>query len=74
MITNGGQRYAETLTRIMGVDMAVIAQDYDRAIKGAYPGHITARGWGEVDKFWIGLRAAFPSARIFHRRASDGAR
>ena len=70
-----GQRYADTLTRIMGADMAVIAQDYDRAIKGAYPGQITARGWGEVDKFWMGLRAAFPSAEftIAHQMGRDDA-
>ena len=57
-----GQRYADVLTRIMSADLAVIPTAYDRAIKGEYPGMTTARGWGEVDQFWIGLRAAFPSA------------
>ncbi len=68
-----GQRYAETLNRIMKTDLAVIPEAYDRAIKGEYPGLITARGWGEVDKFWIGLRAAFPTAsfNIAHQIGRD---
>lgn len=57
-----GERYANVLNRIMAADLAVIPDAYDRAIKGEYPGMVTARGWGEVDKFWIGLKAAFPNA------------
>lgn len=68
-----GQRYAETLTRIMNTDLAVIPEAYDRAIRGEYPGHVSARGWCEVDRFWIGLRAAFPTAefRINHQIGRD---
>lgn len=57
-----GAEYADYLTRIMNADLAVITKNYDRAIHGEYPGQTTARGWAEVDRFWIGLRSAFPSA------------
>ncbi len=68
-----GQRYADVLNRIMSADLAVIPEVYDRAIKGEYPGMTTARGWGEVDQFWIGLRAAFPNAtfKIEHQIGRD---
>lgn len=59
-----GRRYASVLTRIMNADMAVIPEFYDRAIKGEYPGSVSARGWAQVDKFWIGLKASFPTAEF----------
>ena len=59
-----GQRYADILTRIMNADLTVIPAAYDRAAIGAYPGGVTALSWGEIDQFWIGLRAALPSARF----------
>ncbi len=59
-----GRRYAETLTRIMGADMAVIGAEYDRAVQSDYPGGATGHGRGPVDRFWMQLRAAFPSARF----------
>ncbi len=46
-----GARYAEILQRIMAADLAVIPEQYDRAVRGAYAGDLAARGWGEVDKF-----------------------
>ena len=57
-----GARYAEILTRIMNADMAVIPDAYDRAVVAEYPGGGTGLSHGGVDRFWIGLRAAFPSA------------
>jgi predicted ester cyclase len=59
-----GQRYAALLSRIMGADMAAIPKEYDRAAQVELPGGVTGYGWGDVDRFWMGLRAAFPSARF----------
>jgi hypothetical protein len=57
-----GAAYADLLTRIMGADMAAIPAEYDRAAQLDLPGHVTAHGWSAADRFWMGLRAAFPSA------------
>ncbi len=59
-----GRRYADILTRIMGADIATIPRDYDRAAQIEMPGGRTGHGWPELDKFWLGLRAAFPSAKF----------
>ena len=68
-----GARYADILTRIMGADMATIAKDYDRAVQLELPGGLTGHGTGDADQFWMGLRAAFPSAnfKIHHRIGAD---
>jgi len=57
-----GQRYADLLTRIMNADMAVIPEVYDRAARLEYAGGVMGYGHGDADKFWMGLRSAFPSA------------
>lgn len=57
-----GQRHADILTRIMGADFAAITQTYDRAAQLEYVGGITAHGPAAADRFWMGLRAAFPDA------------
>jgi predicted ester cyclase len=57
-----GQRLADLLTRIMGADMAAISQVYDRAAQLEYPGGVTGHSHGDADRFWMGLRAAFPDA------------
>lgn len=64
-----GAEYADHLTRIMNTDLAVIRQKYDRAVHAEYPGLTCARGWADVDRFWIALRSSFPSAqfRIDHQ-------
>jgi len=59
-----GGRLADLLTRIMGADMAAIPEIYDRACHLEYPGGVTAHGPAEADKFWMGLRAAFPKAEF----------
>lgn len=59
-----GEQYADILTRIMGADLAVIEQQYDRAVQLEYPGGLSAHGRGAADYFWMGLRAAFPSAEF----------
>jgi hypothetical protein len=68
-----GERYADTLTRIMGADFAHIHAQYDRAVVGEYAGAQTAIGRDAVTAFWVGLRASFPSATfaIHHRIGMD---
>ena len=57
-----GARYADLLTRIMGADMRAIPQVYDRAVQLEIPGGQTVQSFSGADRFWMGLRAAFPSA------------
>ncbi|WP_306119249.1 MULTISPECIES: ester cyclase [unclassified Roseitalea] len=57
-----GGKLADILTRIMAADMSVIPNEYDRACHLGYAGGITDHGVGPADRFWMGLRAAFPSA------------
>lgn len=59
-----GKRYADILTRLMSAEMSVVAELYDRACHLELPGGVTAHGHGPADEFWMGLRAAFPSARF----------
>ena len=57
-----GAKYSDILNRIMGADLGVIPAEYDRAVTGFYPGGKELISTDGVDGFWIGLRAAFPSA------------
>ena len=57
-------RYADTLTRIMSADLAVIGKVYDRACRLELPGGITGHGRADADQFWMSLRAAFPNAKF----------
>ncbi len=68
-----GDALADILTQMMQGGFSVIPQRYDRACALAYPGHVMGHGWAEADRFWLGLRAAFPSAefRIDHRIGQD---
>ena len=59
-----GQRYADVLNRIMKGDLAVIQKEYDRGCHLEYPGGVTAHSHDAADRFWIGLRASFPSAQF----------
>jgi predicted ester cyclase len=59
-----GDSYAGLLTAIMAADMAVVPRAYDRAVHLELPGGLTGHGWQAADRFWIGLRAAFPSAEF----------
>ncbi len=59
-----GAHYADVLTRMMGADMAAVPEAYDRAVQSEYPGGETGHGWDPVDRFWMGLRASFPSAEF----------
>jgi hypothetical protein len=68
-----GQRYADSLTRIMNADFNHIREAYDRAMIGDYAGAQTLTGAQECTKFWVGLRSSFPSATftIHHRIGMD---
>lgn len=57
-----GQNLADILCRIMEADIAVIHECYDRACTLHQPGGVTARSYAGAEKFWVGLRASFPSA------------
>lgn len=57
-----GQRYRSILTAVMGADLAVIPREYDRAVHLELPSGVTGHSHGAADQFWLGLRAAFPSA------------
>jgi hypothetical protein len=46
----------------MAADMGVIARRYDRAANLHYPGGQSGLGRADADRFWMGLRAAFPDA------------
>ncbi|ASP34682.1 ester cyclase [Labrenzia sp. VG12] len=68
-----GAKYADILTRVMGADMAAIEAEYDRACQLAYPGGVNGYSFGDADRFWMGLRASFPSAafKIEHQIGRD---
>lgn len=57
-----GPDLAGFLERIMAGELSVIAGHWDRAVQCAYPGHSHGSGRAFADAFWLGLRAAFPSA------------
>lgn len=69
-----GQRYADTLTRIMEKDFTHIHASYDRAVIGEYAGALSTLGVGGATAFWLGLRSSFPSATfsIHHQIGMEG--
>lgn len=60
---------ADILKRIMSGELGVVAEQFDRSVETGYPGGETSIGQLGVERFWLGLRSAFPSAgfRIEHR-------
>ncbi|MFV1494605.1 ester cyclase [Phaeobacter sp. JH18-32] len=70
-----GSRHADILTRIMNADITVIKAEYDRAVQAEFAGGVTGHGWDPVERFWMGLRASFPSAtfEIHHQIGRDDA-
>ncbi|MEH6835545.1 MULTISPECIES: ester cyclase [Falsihalocynthiibacter] len=57
-----GERYAATINALMAGELDAIPRHYDRACALHYPSGQNGQGWAEADAFWIGLRAAFPTA------------
>ncbi|MEO1676599.1 MAG: ester cyclase [Pseudomonadota bacterium] len=64
-----GMRLEDILTALFDAAFSIIPASYDPAAELNYPGHQLGHGHFEVDRFWMGLRAAFPSARaeVHHR-------
>jgi hypothetical protein len=59
-----GHTLGDMLSRIMAAEVSVIARHYDRAAELAYPGGETGSGHLAAERFWLALRASFPSARF----------
>ena len=59
-----GQKYTDIIRRIMGAEISCIKPEYDRACQVEYPGGRTAHSWDAVERFWMGLRASFPNAKL----------
>ena len=59
-----GRTLADLLTRLTASELSAIPAHWDRACELHYPGHHEAHGHAEADRFWLSLRAAFPSARF----------
>lgn len=59
-----GKRLASMLEAIMRAEFNVIVKEYDRAAHLEYPGGVTALSFDGADRFWMGLRASFPSAQF----------
>ena len=59
-----GAAYADLLLRIMDADLGAVRQHYDRAAEVHMPGGVTGHGRDAADRFWMSLRAAFPSAQF----------
>ncbi|RMD93469.1 MAG: nuclear transport factor 2 family protein [Alphaproteobacteria bacterium] len=59
-----GAEHAGLMRAIMQADFAAIPRAYDRACILELPGGETALSHDGADRFWMGLRAAFPSARF----------
>ncbi|MGB0799688.1 MAG: nuclear transport factor 2 family protein [Planktomarina sp.] len=69
-----GMELQDILARMMGAEFSVIPEKYDRACHLEYPSVVTAHGRDGADKFWLGLRASFPSAKFecHHVMGRDG--
>ena len=61
--------FADLLDGVMQGGFSAIPDQYDRACQVSYPGGAEAHGADAAEAFWLGLRAAFPSAEfaVHHR-------
>jgi predicted ester cyclase len=68
-----GAKYEDIVLRIMNAEMSAVSTEYDRACHLEHPGGQTVHGREAADRFWMGLRASFPSAefRVEHRIGND---
>ena len=68
-----GQRYADILSSLMAGDISVVKLHYDRAAQGIYPPDEIVTSFAEIEIFWMGLRASFPSAdfKVHHQIGRD---
>jgi predicted ester cyclase len=59
-----GARYVDLLGQVMAADFAALPKIYDRAVLQDLPGGAVGRGVGDADRFWLSLRASFPTATL----------
>ena len=59
-----GARYADVVGRIMEADAGVVASEYDRACRLEYPCGASGSSHEFAARFWMELRASFPSAEF----------
>lgn len=59
-----GTLLADILAQMMTKDFAVVAREYDRAVRAEHPGLRGGWGRGFAETEWMRLRSAFPSARF----------
>lgn len=59
-----GLAFEDILTRLLSGDFAVLDDQYDPACEVAHPSGTGGHGPRAAEAFWIGLRAAFPSAQV----------
>ena len=59
-----GLHYADFLERIMNAELRAVGETYDRAVQLELPGGVTEHGREAADRFWLGLRSAFPFAEF----------
>ncbi len=57
-----GARYAGIVTDMMSKEFDVVRRTYDRACRVDYAGAVSDVSFAAVERFWLGLRSAFPSA------------
>lgn len=64
----------DILRSVMDAEFSVIPKTYDRAAELHYYGASSGSGHLFADRFWLGLRAAFPSAKfeIHHSMGQEG--
>ncbi len=69
-----GERYADTIRRLMETEYHLIRSHYDRAVLADYAGGQTVLSYRGVEQFWLGLRSSFPYAKfdIHHQIGMDG--
>lgn len=59
-----GQRYAAALRSLLTDAGADVSAIYDRAAHLELPGGVVGHGLGDADRFWSGIRQAFPEASL----------
>jgi predicted ester cyclase len=59
-----GQRYVSILQRMMNAEFSCIEKEYDRGVQLDIPGGRSEHGHQAADRFWLGLRSAFPNAQF----------
>ncbi len=71
-----GAAFADLIEEMMGGGFSVAPSRYDPAARLCLPGGEQVLGPEGAERFWLGLRAAFPSARftIHHRMGTEDPR